>query len=86
MELKDTVELMLSEDYRDRFIAEYCQTSIRFLKLTRMVDDWDSGTLDFEPKSDRADLDDQLQAMSDYIDVLYARAEQEGIDLPVIDV
>ena len=25
MELKDTVELMTSDDYKERFIAEYCQ-------------------------------------------------------------
>lgn len=29
MELKDTVELMNSDDYKDRFKAEYYQTKIR---------------------------------------------------------
>lgn len=33
MELKETVELMNSVDYKDRFIAEYNQTKIRYEKL-----------------------------------------------------
>lgn len=37
MELKDTVELMLSEDYRDRMKAEYWKTKIRYDKLDRMT-------------------------------------------------
>ena len=31
--LKDTVELMNSEDYRDRFVAEYKQLVIRYKGL-----------------------------------------------------
>ena len=33
MELKETVELMNSEDYKERFIAEYLQVKIRYEKL-----------------------------------------------------
>ena len=33
MELKETVELMNSEDYKDRFIAEYRQVKTRYEKL-----------------------------------------------------
>lgn len=33
LELKDTVELMGSSDYRDRFVAEYIQLKIRYEKL-----------------------------------------------------
>ena len=33
MELKETVELMNSVDYKDRFIAEYHQVKIRYEKL-----------------------------------------------------
>lgn len=36
-ELKDTVELMLSDDYKDRFLAEYYQTHIRFTKLSETL-------------------------------------------------
>lgn len=31
--LADTVDLMNSEDYRDRFVAEYIQLKIRYEKL-----------------------------------------------------
>lgn len=33
MELKETVELMNSEDYKERFVAEYQQVKIRYEKL-----------------------------------------------------
>lgn len=43
MELKDTVELMNSEDYKDRFKAEYYQTKIRQYDITdNYIRDWDS--------------------------------------------
>ena len=34
MELKDTVELMASNEYKERFIAEYCQVKIRYENLS----------------------------------------------------
>ena len=43
MELKDTVQQMLSEDYRDRFKAEYYQVKIRYDKLVDMLNRWDKG-------------------------------------------
>lgn len=33
MELKETIELMCSEDYKERFVAEYHQVKIRYEKL-----------------------------------------------------
>lgn len=33
MELKDTISLMTSSDYKERFIAEYWQLKIRYEKL-----------------------------------------------------
>lgn len=33
IELKDTVGLMKSSDYKERFIAEYTQVKIRYEKL-----------------------------------------------------
>lgn len=35
MELKDTIEMMTSEDYKERFKAEYYQTKIRYEKLKK---------------------------------------------------
>lgn len=36
MELKDTIELMNSSDYKERFKAEYLQVKIRYDKLHKM--------------------------------------------------
>ena len=38
MELKDTVEMMSSEDYKERFKAEYYQVKIRYGKLKYMLE------------------------------------------------
>ena len=37
MELLDTVELMVSDDYKNRMKAEYLQTKIRYDKLHKMI-------------------------------------------------
>ena len=52
--LKDTVELMISTDYRDRFIAEYQQLVIRYRGLRNMLDKWDRGELEFKPTCPRS--------------------------------
>ena len=49
MELKDTIEMMNSEDYKERFKAEYYQTKIRYDKLHSMLVKNEAGTLDFKP-------------------------------------
>lgn len=82
MELKDTVEMMGSEDYKERFKAEYCQVKIRYGKLKYMLEKWDNELLDFIPTCPRSTYDMQIRAMSDYIAVLEARAVMEGITLP----
>lgn len=79
--LKDTIELMTSPDYRDRFIAEYQQLVIRYRGLRNMLDNWDRGELDFKPTCPRSTYNMQIKAMTDYIAVLEARAVMEGITL-----
>lgn len=37
MELKDTIKIMNSSDYKERFKAEYYQTKIRYEKLHSMT-------------------------------------------------
>ena len=81
MKLIDTVPLMNSEDYRDRFIAEYYQVYIRFVKLKAMLEKWDKDELDFEPTCPYSTYEMQIKAMRDYIAVLEARAVMENIDL-----
>ena len=81
MKLIDTVPLMNSEDYRDRFKAEYYQVYIRFVKLKAMLENWDKDELDFEPTCPYSTYEMQIKAMRDYIAVLEARAVMENIDL-----
>lgn len=81
MELKDTVEMMNSADYKERFKAEYQQVVIRYQKLAAMLQKWDNGELDFTPTCPRSTYNMQVRAMTDYIAVLEARAVMEGVDL-----
>lgn len=82
VELKDTVGIMVSEDYKERFKAEYYQIKIRYEKLKYMLERWDNELLNFVPTCPRSTYDMQIRAMSDYIAVLEARAVMEGIVLP----
>lgn len=81
MELKETVEMMNSADYKDRFKAEYQQVVIRYQKLAAMLQKWDNGELNFTPTCPRSTYNMQVRAMTDYIAVLEARAVMEGVEL-----
>lgn len=81
MELRDTVEMMNSADYKERFKAEYYQTAIRYGKLKAMVDKYNNGTLEFKPTCPMSIYDIQLRAMRDYLTILEARATIEGVEL-----
>lgn len=80
-DLKDTAEMMTSEDYKERFRAEYAQVGIRRQKLAAMLEKWDKGELNFIPTCPRSTYDMQIAAMTDYIAVLEARAVMEKIIL-----
>ena len=79
--LKDTVEMMNSLDYKERFIAEYNQLVIRYKGLRNMLDKWNRGELEFKPTCPRSTYNMQIKAMTDYIAVLEARAVMEGVKL-----
>lgn len=81
MELKDTIELMNSEDYKDRFKAEYLQTKIRRDKLHTMLVKHEAGKQDFTISCPLINLRQQERAMNEYLKTLEVRAEIEGIDL-----
>ena len=81
MELKETIDLMNSKDYKERFIAEYLQVKIRYNKLLNMLMKWDKGELDFKPSVPRMYYNKQIVSMNDYIKVLEDRAKIEKIDL-----
>lgn len=79
--LEGTVELMQSENYKDRFKAEYYQTKMRYDKLHRMVTKYEAGTLDFTPDCPLELLKQQKKAMGEYLHALEVRAEIEDIKL-----
>lgn len=81
MELKDTVYLMNSSDYKGRFRAEYYQTKIRYSKLHRMITKYEAGTLNFEPTCSLELLKEQESYMYKYLCTLEVRAEIEGVKL-----
>ena len=81
MTLGDTAEMMQSDNYKERFRAEYHQLRIRYEKLQYMLVRWDNGSLDFTPTCVRPMYDRQIQAMKDYLEILRERAKIEGVEL-----
>ena len=81
MKLENTVDLMLSKDYKERFQAEYYQVKIRYERLKAMLRDWDEGRLEFAPTCLKPMYSLQIASMRSYLDVLEERAKLEDIDL-----
>ena len=87
MELESTVDLMISEDYQDRFIAEYWQLKIRrdklkkFIQQIEIANDYYNG--ENEPAHDCPVqlLKDQLYYMDALMDILDKRRIIEHITL-----
>lgn len=81
MDLKDTAELMNSDDYKDRFKAEYWQLRHRLDKLNDMLARYDKGTLDYIPDTPILWLKHQAYAMQVYLDALSEISDYENIDV-----
>lgn len=81
MELKDTIKGMLSDDYRERFKAEYYQLKIRTEKLKAVLERLRNKTADFEPDCPIELLEQQLLNMREYLYTLETRARYENINL-----
>ena len=79
--LNDTVSLMNSDDYKERFKAEYLQTKIRYDKLHKMCVKYEAGTLEFNPSCSLELLKEQKSHMGQYLHCLEVRAEIENVDL-----
>lgn len=85
MELKETVELMNSEDYKERFVAEYHQVKIRYEKLKNFCNKIEVETmLGKEVTKHDCPLEllrEQQKYMGLYLSVLEKRALIENIVL-----
>lgn len=79
--LSETVEMMNSADYKERFKAEYLQLNIRMKGLSNMLKKYKEGTLIFKPSCSYDLLNGQFKAMDMYASYLEERAEIEGIIL-----
>lgn len=85
LELKETVDLMLSDDYKERLLAEIQQLAIRGNKLSKLIDE----NIDIETAVDPKIAADpgfflyviQMRRMLDYFDVLKKRCLKEGIEI-----
>lgn len=81
MKLNETIEMMVSEDYKERFKAEYFQLKVRIDGLKAMLEKYKDGTLSFIPKCSYELLDNQREAMETYLERLEERAMIEEIVL-----
>lgn len=87
-DLSQTVELMSSNDYKERFIAEYAQVEIRYKRLERVLKSIEDKTCPkcFEPTCDIEILKSQYKTMNAYRATLIFRASIEAIELPEVEV
>lgn len=81
MKLNETVALMNSTDYKERFKGEYLQLEIRIDGLDKMLNKYEKGTLGFTPSCSYDLLNGQYKAMCLYASYLEERAEIENIKL-----
>lgn len=91
MEFKDTIEMMMSEDYKERFKAEYHQTKIRYERLKKFNTRIQAAFATSYTGNKRVEmpthdcpedlLREQQKVMGEYLHILEVRAVIEGIDL-----
>lgn len=77
-DLKDTISLMTSDDYKDRLLAEYWQLKIRHQKLQVAIAR-KSQRLDRDTKTTIDALWAQSHVMERYLNLLRLRAREEDI-------
>lgn len=81
MQLKDTVYLMLSDDYKKRLMAEYFQADIRAKKLSKILEKYKQQSLDFNPNCSFELLNKRFVNLKGYLETLKEEAEIIGINL-----
>ena len=81
-DLSSTNKLMVSEDYKERFLAEYIQLETRYESLMNIIWKYDHGEkLGFELDTPMHLLKKQAKAMYEYISALNERARFEDINV-----
>lgn len=83
--LGDTEHLMKSSDYKERFVAEYLQTKIRYEKLKAFCNKIEVSDITMQPIPEHDCpyniLRQQQKAMGEYLHILELRAIIEKINL-----
>lgn len=69
------------EDWKERFKKEYHELRERFQKLDMMIDKYEKGQLEFEPKCPIDLLKGQRSTMWNYLKILEQRSKIEEIKL-----
>jgi hypothetical protein len=69
------------EGWKERFRKEYHELRERFQKLDTMIDKYEKGQLEFEPKCPIDLLKGQRSTMWNYLKILEQRAKIEEIKL-----
>ena len=85
-DLQETVYAMTSDNYKQRFIAEYAQVAIRANKLSDIINRYFNDALYFKLECGIWLLVEQYMVMKHYIEILQKRAKIENIDLTMIEV
>ena len=89
MDLRETAPLMESEDYRERMLAEYWQTKIRYERLKRLTTRLEAERVKMPACLPKQEIDgtpaevlrNQQAVMGEYLHILELRAACEGVSL-----
>lgn len=86
IDITKTAELMNSSDYKERFVAEYFQTKIRYERLKAFNNKIEANICSSKVEMPVHDcpanmLREQQKVMGKYLHILEVRAIIEGIDL-----
>lgn len=81
IDLARTSEMMNSNDFKERFKAEYYQLLIRKNGLGNMLEKYKNDELPFTPNCSYELLHTQYVYMCNYLEILVERAKIENIDL-----
>lgn len=87
MKMSDTIGKMLSKDPKDRILAEYWQTKIRYRKLKAFANRIEAERLQGKPGPQLSCSYDLLRKqqsiMGEYLHVLELRLAIDGLDIDI---
>lgn len=78
--MKDLIiNLIQSDDYKERLLGEYLELKERLDKLSNFVSKYKSGDLEFTPTTSLNTFQRQERLMWGYLKILEIRLDNEGI-------